>query len=165
MLFRSQYADIVRNEDTFRIFNIHLQTLRFSPSNRYYLNDPSIKNEDDITESKSILKKFQKGQSKHHYQSDCIKKEVDKSPYPVILCGDFNDVPNSYAYNTIGKGFKNAFTEKGSAIGDTYDGISSTLRIDNIFCDNRFNVEQFIRIKKKLSDHFPIIADLIYQHQ
>ena len=160
-----QYVDIVRNNDTFRIFNIHLQTLRFSQQNRYYLNYPSIKNEEDITESKSIIQKFEKGYLKHHIQSDSIKSDINKSPYPVIVCGDFNDVPNSYAYNAIGKGFKNAFREKGSGVGNTFEGISPTLRIDNIFCDNRFSVEQFIRIKKKLSDHFPIIADLIFHKQ
>jgi endonuclease/exonuclease/phosphatase family metal-dependent hydrolase len=83
-----------------------------------------------------------------------------KSPYPVIVCGDFNDLPNSYAYNIIGKGMKNAFVEKGSGIGRTFSGISPTLRIDNIFVGNKFKVIQFLCIGKKLSDHFPIITDV-----
>jgi endonuclease/exonuclease/phosphatase family metal-dependent hydrolase len=69
-------------------------------------------------------------------------------------------VPNSYAYRTIGYGMKDAFTEKGTGFGRTFSGISPTLRIDNIFVDKRFNVGQFTRIAKKLSDHFPIIADV-----
>lgn len=157
-----QSVDVVRNTDTFRVFNVHLETLRFSPNNRNYLNDPSIENEYDIQESKSILSKFKKGYIKHHWQSDNVRREIDKSEYPVIVCGDLNDLPNSYAYNTIGKGLNNTFKEKGSLIGNTYDGISPTLRIDNIFTDNNFSVEQYIRIKKSLSDHFPIIADIIF---
>ena len=85
---------------------------------------------------------------------------MDKSPYPVIVCGDFNDVPNSYSYNTIGQGLKNTFKEKGSGIGRTFSGISTTQRIDNIFAADRFTVKQFLRIPKKLSDHFPIFADV-----
>ena len=85
---------------------------------------------------------------------------MDKSPYPVIVCGDFNDIPNSYAYNTIGKGMKNAFAEKGSGIGRTFSGISPTLRIDNIFVADKFSVDQFLRIPKILSDHFPVFADV-----
>jgi endonuclease/exonuclease/phosphatase family metal-dependent hydrolase len=157
-----QSVDVVRNTDTFRVFNVHLETLRFSPNNRNYLNDPSIENEYDIQESKSILSKFKKGYIKHHWQSNNVRREIDKSIYPVIVCGDLNDLPNSYAYNTIGKGLNNTFKEKGSLIGNTYDGISPTLRIDNIFTDNKFSVEQYIRIKKSLSDHFPIIADIIF---
>ena len=41
-------------------------------------------------------------------------EEIDQSPYPVIVCGDLNDVPNSYAYNHIGRGLRNAFVEKRS---------------------------------------------------
>jgi endonuclease/exonuclease/phosphatase family metal-dependent hydrolase len=70
-------------------------------------------------------------------------------------------VPNSYAYETIGGGLQNAFVQKGAGIARTFSTISPTLRIDNIFADNDFSVTQFTRIKKLLSDHFPIIADLI----
>ncbi len=157
-----QYVDIVKNTDTFRVFNIHLQSLKFSNENRRYIDDPSMKDESDIEESKSVIVKLKIGFLKRKLQSERIKEEVDKSPYPVIVCGDFNDVPNSYAYKTIGSGMKNAFTEKGAAIGRTFSGISPTLRIDNIFADKNFDVKQYVRIKKKLSDHFPIIADLVY---
>jgi endonuclease/exonuclease/phosphatase (EEP) superfamily protein YafD len=80
----------------------------------------------------------------------------------VIVCGDFNDVPNSYAYCTIGKGLQNAFTQKGSGLGRTFSGIAPTLRIDNIFADKRFTINQFVRDSKKISDHFPIVADMYY---
>jgi endonuclease/exonuclease/phosphatase family metal-dependent hydrolase len=155
-----QYVDIVKNEDTFRVFNIHLQSLKFTNDNRKYIEDPSIENENDIKESKNVIKKFKTGFLKRKTQSERIRQEMEKSPYPVIVCGDFNDVPNSYSYKTIGSGMKNAFTEKGSAIGRTFYSISPTLRIDNIFVDKRFDVEQYISVKKKLSDHFPIIADV-----
>ena len=56
----------------------------------------------------------------------------------------------------------NAFVEKGSGIGNTFSDLAPTLRIDNIFSDPRFHVNQYIRIKKKLSDHYPIVADLVY---
>jgi endonuclease/exonuclease/phosphatase family metal-dependent hydrolase len=56
----------------------------------------------------------------------------------------------------------NAFVEKGSGIGNTFYSISPTLRIDNIFADKRFDVQQYLRVKKKLSDHYPIITDLLF---
>ncbi len=158
-----QYIDILKGSDTFRVFNIHLQSLKFSKDNRKYIDDPSMNDENDFQESKTVIAKFKKGFKEHAIQSERIKKAINESPYPAIVCGDLNDVPNSYAYKTIGKGMKNAFTEKGSGIGRTFASISRTLRIDNIFADERFDVEQYVTVKKKLSDHFPVIADLSYK--
>jgi len=156
-----QYVDIVKGEDTIRVFNIHLQSLRFSKSNLKYIDKPTVEDENAaIKESKNIIAKFKKGFLKRQVQADRIRAEIDKSPYPVIVTGDFNDVPNSYAYHTIGKGLNNAFVEKGSGLGRTFSGISPVLRIDNIFVDKKMDVLQFNLVKKKLSDHFPIMADV-----
>ena len=158
-----QYADIVKEQDTLRIFNIHLQSLKFSATNLKYIEKPTITDEEDLKKSKSLISKLKTGFLKRKIQAERIRAEIEKSPYPVIVCGDFNDVPNSYAYNTIGKGMKNAFAEKGSGIGRTFSGISPTLRIDNIFLSDRFSVGQFTRIDKKLSDHFPVITDVQFK--
>ncbi|MBK8495834.1 MAG: endonuclease/exonuclease/phosphatase family protein [Chitinophagaceae bacterium] len=155
-----QFVDIVKGADTIRVFNIHLQTLRFSKANLKYIDQPTVEDQTAIRESKNIIGKFKKGFLKRQLQAERIRAEIEKSPYPVIVSGDFNDVPNSYAYYTIGKGMKNAFVEKGSGLGRTFSGISPVLRIDNIFVDEEMEVLQFNLIKKKLSDHFPIIADV-----
>jgi len=155
-----QYVDIVKETDTIRVFNIHLQSLRFSRENLKYIDKPTVENEIVIKESKSIIGKFKRGFLRRQIQADRIRAEIKLSPYPVIVCGDFNDVPNSYAYHTIGKDLQNAFVEKGGGLGRTFTGISPVLRIDNIFVDKRFDVQQFLLIKKKLSDHFPILADV-----
>jgi endonuclease/exonuclease/phosphatase (EEP) superfamily protein YafD len=153
-------VDIVKGEDTIRVFNIHLQSLRFSRENLKYIDKPSVEDENAIKESKNIISKFRTGFLKRQKQADRIRAEIEISPYPVIVTGDFNDVPNSYAYHTIGRGMKNAFVEKGGGLGRTFSGISPVLRIDNIFADKRIDVLQFQLLKKKLSDHFPIIADV-----
>ena len=156
-----QYADIVRGADTIRVFNIHLQSLRFSKENLKYIDKPNVEDEQKaLEESKNIIAKFKRGFLRREIQADRIRAEIDKSPYPVIVTGDFNDVPNSYAYHSIGGDMKNAFVEKGSGLGRTFSGISPVLRIDNIFVDRKMEVMQFDRVKKKLSDHFPIFADV-----
>lgn len=156
-----QYADIVKGEDTIRVFNVHLQSLRFSKENLKYIETPTVEDENKaLKESKNIIAKFKKGFLKRQVQADRIRAEIDKSPYPVIVTGDFNDVPNSYAYHTIGGNMKNAFVEKGSGLGRTFSGISPVLRIDNIFVDTKMDVLQYNLVKKKLSDHFPILADV-----
>ncbi len=155
-----QYSDIVKGADTFRVFNIHLQSLKFTATNLKFIDNPEMKSEQDVEASKNLIYKLKIGFLKRKTQSERIKAEMDKSPYPVIVCGDFNDVPNSYAYTTIGRGLQNTFAAKGSGIGRTFTGISPTLRIDNIFVSDVFEVQQFTRIDKRLSDHFPVFADV-----
>lgn len=155
-----QYTDMVNGTDTIRVFNIHLQSLKFSADNLKYIDDPEINDETDLKRSRSVIGKLKTGFLKRKIQADRIKAEMEKSPYPALVCGDFNDVPNSYAYNTIGRSMKNTFAEKGSGIGRTFSSISPTLRIDNIFAPGNSEVLQYIRVNKKLSDHFPVIADI-----
>jgi len=156
-----QYIDILKDGDTIRIFNVHLQSLKFSKDNLNYLDNAGLNSDSNFTESRNIVSKIKTGFLKRAIQANFIKDEIEHSPYPVIVCGDFNDVPNSYAYETIGRGLQNAFVKKGTGIERMFTGISPTLRIDNIFADKRFTVLQFTRVKKQLSDHFPILSDLI----
>ena len=158
-----QFVDILAGTDTFRIFNIHLQSLKFSQTNMNYLDKGTVPAEGNISESKNIISKIKQGIIKRASQAVFIKDELNHSPYPVIVSGDFNDVPVSYAYETIGEGLRNAFVEKGSGVSRTFSSISPTLRIDNIFADKNFRIIQFARIKKLLSDHFPIVADMKYE--
>lgn len=155
-----QYVDIVKGNDTTRVFNIHLQSMKFTDINRSYIDNPSIESKKDLQKTKSVVAKIKAGFLKRKTQSDRIKAAINESPYPVIVCGDFNDVPNSYAYQTIGRGLQNAFAEKGSGLGRTFSSISPTLRIDNIFVSRKYEVKQYTRVEKKLSDHYPIFADI-----
>ena len=156
-----EYTDVVyKDDDTIRIFNIHLQTLKFNDNNRHYLDNPSLKSDSDLKESKTVLSKLKAGFITHSIQARHVRQELNKSPYPILLCGDFNDLPNSFAYETIGGDMQNAFAMKGSGIGRTFYSISPTLRIDNIFVDKKYKVLQYTRVKQVLSDHFPIIADI-----
>jgi len=155
-----QFIDVLSGRDTIRIFNVHLQSLKFSKENLEYLDKANLRSTENIEESKSIISKIKKGILKRASQAYFIKDEMNQSPYPIILCGDFNDVPDSYAYTTIGEGLQNAFVKKGLGISRTFSSISPTLRIDNIFADKKFTITQFTRVKKLLSDHFPIIADM-----
>lgn len=159
-----QYADIQIEQDTFRIYNVHLQSLKFSEQNREYLETIMRTKAKNIKESKSIISKIRTGLIRRSAQAKFVKDDMNHSPYPVIFCGDFNDVPVSFAYATLGQGLQNAFVVKGSGIGRTYSGIAPTLRIDNIFLDTVFRVNHFIRLDRELSDHYPIIADVSIKH-
>jgi len=92
-------------------------------------------------------------------ESQVIKKHMQSSPYPIILCGDFNDTPLSYAYNTISKNLKDAFKESGKGIGQSFVKIP-TLRIDYILHNECFNSYNYKRHKQKLSDHYAVSCEV-----
>lgn len=153
-------VDLNLGQDTIRVFTTHLQSILLKDDD--YKNIEVIRNVDDsmVAASKSILRKLKNGYKYRGGQAQMVREELDKSPYPEIICGDFNDVPNSYTYFTIKGPRQDAFLEKGAKFGRTYNKISPTLRIDYIMPNARFKVLQYSKTVLPYSDHFPIMADL-----
>lgn len=157
------HADIVFNGDTVRLYTTHLQSVRFQKQD--YESLEKIKRRDDslIENSVNIFSKLKRGFVYRSYQTKEFKNAIDASPYPYIVTGDFNDVPNSYTYFTVGKDLQDAFLEKGFGVGRTYSFLSPTLRIDYILATKNFKVEQFNRFVRDYSDHYMLVADLKVQ--
>ena len=155
------YADILFNNDTVRIYTTHLQSVQFKKQD--YEKIEKIKERDDgiVENSKSIFTKLKRGILLRCRQANVVKEIISDSPYPYVLTGDFNDVPNSYTYFTIRDDkLQDAFLNTGFGIGRTYSYIAPTLRIDYILPDKDFKIRQFNRIMKNYSDHYMLITDL-----
>ena len=156
-------ADIRIGEDTIRVYTTHLQSVLFRSKDFHDIE--LIKSVDDsiLLASKSIAKKLRYAFRHRGDQARQVREQLDKCPYPGIICGDFNDVPNSYCYHTIRGEWQDAFLKKGFGIGRTYVHIAPTLRIDYILAEPAFNVLQCNRFITPYSDHHPVIADLQLQ--
>ena len=155
------YADILHGMDTIRIINVHLQSYKFNSQD--YQDIQSIKHQSDSTlqASYSILKKMQLAYSRRAVQATMIRKTADTTLIPSIICGDFNDVPGSYAYFKIkGTDRNDAFLKKSWGVGRTFYAIAPTLRIDYILPVTRFHIKQFDLIDENLSDHLLLVSDL-----
>jgi len=160
------YTDIKVGNDTIRIYNMHLQSIAFSKSDYKYAED--LKNNvdaEDIENSKNILRRLKRAFIKRAKQADLIHESISKCKYPIIVCGDFNDTPSSYSYNTICKSLKDAFVESGSGTGQSYIGAFPSFRIDYILHSPKFNSYQFTTIKQELSDHYPITTYLLMKKE
>jgi endonuclease/exonuclease/phosphatase family metal-dependent hydrolase len=154
------HADIKVNDDTIRVFTTHLQSLQFKKSDYEKINKIKEAEGGVVSNSKTIFSKLRTGMSYRKIQSDIVRKVLADSPYPFLFCGDLNDVPNSYTYNTVRGDLQDAFLKKGFGIGRTFSALSPTLRIDYIFADENFTINQFNRVIKNYSDHYLILADL-----
>lgn len=154
------FADILRGKDTIRVFTVHLQSIYLNHKDLEGLQLIKAQEDTGLVASRIILGKLRKAFLKREFQAQTLSDQIRNSPYPVILCGDFNDTPNSYAYFKIKGALQDAFLKKGFGIGRTYNGIAPTLRIDYIFTSTDFQTYSFKRIRKNLSDHYPIISEV-----
>lgn len=97
-----------------------------------------------------------------NYQATLLADAIRQSPYPVIVTGDLDDAPNSYAYFTVKGGLQDAFLKQGAGLGGTVRFVSflPPLRIDYAFADRLFTVTQFQQLNTAFSDHDMLITDL-----
>ena len=156
------FIDIKKGGKLFRIFTTHLQSVKFGHSEYRSLSQLKHVKDPGYRDSRTIISKLKTGYEYRYEQAQIAKKRIDNSPYPVIITGDFNDVPNSNTYFSIRGNLQDAFLQKGSFIGRTFRFISPTLRIDYILADKSFHVNQFRTIHVPYSDHYPIETDLQY---
>lgn len=156
------FADIKKGNKVFRVFTTHLQSVRFEYNDYESLSRLKHAKDPGYHDSRTIVAKLKAGYEHRYSQAQIVKQKIDESPYPVIITGDFNDVPNSNTYFTIKGKLQDSFLKKGWGIGRTFRFISPTLRIDYIFSDKSFKVKQFRVIHVPYSDHFPVETDLQY---
>jgi endonuclease/exonuclease/phosphatase (EEP) superfamily protein YafD len=115
-----------------------------------------------LDEVKVISVKMRDAYIKRALQADQLARHIRESPYPVIVCGDFNDTPFSYTYYKVRNHLKDAFVESGSGFGSTYHDNFPPIRIDYIFYSPSMKSLLFRDDKKGGSDHFPVISEFTF---
>lgn len=155
------YADILVLNKKIRVYATHLQPLYLDESEYEISNWSKQQQKNGESNLTSILSKLKTAYQFRYKQASFVRKKLNESPYPVILCGDFNELPNSGVYFKVKGNLQDAFLQKGSGFGRTIPFISPTLRIDYILADRYFKVTQFQLLKVNYStNHYPIEADL-----
>ena len=150
------YADIQLPHKKIRVFATHLQSVGFTDDQYTAIQDLKKGEESGIKQSRTIIGKLKRAYSSRRYQSLILKQYLNSSPWPTMLCGDFNDVPNSNTYFTISKNMQDAFIKKGDFVGRTFRYIFPTLRIDFILADKSFKIKHFRVDQIPYSDHNPV---------
>jgi endonuclease/exonuclease/phosphatase family metal-dependent hydrolase len=154
------YVDVQKGNQMFRMYGVHLQSIRFDPEDYKYLSEISGVSKPNTGSAKRLGSKLKTAFIKRSIQVVKIKDHAKGCPYPYIIAGDFNDTPTSFAVDQMNRGLKNAFIEKGSGFGRTYNGNFPNYQIDYIMASSAFNVVNYNIIEKKLSDHYPVRSDL-----
>ncbi|QTD38127.1 endonuclease/exonuclease/phosphatase family protein [Polaribacter batillariae] len=143
------YADVVKQKDTIRVYNLHLESLRIKPNEENFGQENSEK----------LLKRVTNSFKKQVEQTNLFLTHEQQWKGKKIICGDFNNTAYSWVYNQITKSKKDAFTEAGQGLGKTFN-YWFPMRIDFILTDENAIVNQFKSFSEKFSDHFPIQAKI-----
>lgn len=90
-------------------------------------------------------------------QADTVAKFIKSQETDgVVVCGDFNDTPISYAYKTIKGDLVDSFSKTGKGVGITYHENNFLFRIDFIMHSDNIKSYNCTVDKVKYSDHYPI---------
>jgi len=155
----SLYADIKFNNKIIRVVNTHLRSISFKQND--YRTVESIKqNNANLGGIRNMVAKLKYAFVRRARQADLLRKKLNESPYPLIICGDFNDAPTSYAYKTVKGDLKDAFNQSGKGLSRTYIGKMPSYRIDYILHDKSFKSYNYKATSLNFSDHKMISATI-----
>ena len=103
-----------------------------------------------------LIKVYKNHASTRVGQSEKVLAHIQKSPYPVVVGGDFNEPPTSYVYHQFNAQLKDAFRIAGRGFGSTYAGKIPLMKIDYLFYDPRLRVLEHEIEQQPFSDHYPV---------
>lgn len=145
------WADILFKGDTIRVINNHLQTTGVTKNLRKGFSSLYFSAKDNYKERAK--------------QVNTIRRFIDTTFYPLLVCGDFNDTPVSYTYKKMaGYDLFDSFTEAGRGPGGTYLSKLFMNRIDYVLHSRDFHCKSFTTLSVNLSDHKPVIVEMEYQN-
>ena len=152
------YADVRKGNDTIRVYNMHLQSIKISPDVTELESNVETINQ---RKSEVVFKRIGEAFTKQQVQAEILMKHKKECHYPMIICGDMNNSAFSYVYRSIKGDLNDCFEEAGKGFGETYNFKYYPARIDYIFADKSMKVKSFQNYPQfKNSDHYPIVARL-----
>ncbi|WP_461532701.1 endonuclease/exonuclease/phosphatase family protein [Sinomicrobium sp.] len=144
------YVDVVKDRDTFRVYNLHLESLRIAPKKEHIA----------IEDPEALYKRMGNAFALQHDQVEIFDRHRNSCSYKMIVAGDFNNTPYSYVYKRIKGDMKDSFVEQGSGFGRSYDFDYFPMRIDFILTDPDMEVTAHKNYDQRLSDHYPVMATI-----
>jgi endonuclease/exonuclease/phosphatase family metal-dependent hydrolase len=152
-------VELMHDEQHFRLCCVHLDSYALDSINRKEIEQ--MLHGEVKTESQT-LDKVKETVRKHESEwNEKLEPIVSESSMPMLLAGDFNDIPSSWLYAQVCKHLDDTYRDKGTGICRTYNGNGFPhFRIDYVFHSKEFQTLSYKRLKIDISDHYPVITSL-----
>lgn len=147
------YADVVKGTDTIRFYDIHLQSIKLQQEDYELFGEKNKQAGGKKSTVRLLIDKLRIAYPARAEQAERVVEHMKTSPYPVVVCGDFNDTPMSYVYNQFNTDLVDSYRETTTGIGVTYVGRVPAGRIDYIFHSGDLGAYDFGIQTAAFSDH------------
>jgi len=153
--------DVQVDSLTFHVFNVHMQSIGLTMQDKeLYRNITEGESSAGMREIRSsLVSKLSAAFRSRAIQAQDVRRAIDTLDGTIILCGDFNDIPGSYAARTIeGDDMTDAYRHAGFGPCITYHADRFYFRIDHIFYRGGIEALRVWKGDCTSSDHYPMIA-------
>lgn len=148
---------------------VHLVSFSLSDEERKVFTD--IRGEASAKESIREMKGSIRGKMAFAFEerAEAAQEVVDalsRITGPVIVCGDFNDVPASWTYRIFLKnGYRDAYAETSFGPTHTYNAHLMLFHLDQIMYKGDLRALKVSRGSIDSSDHYPLLAEFAFTNQ
>ena len=155
------YTDVLRDQDTLRIINCHLASISLNNEDLSLL-ETAVESETETIKQglKTIYSKILKAMILRSQQVKVLREFIEQSPHKILLTGDFNDTPSSYAFRKITRVLDDSFMNTSPLKTKTYIRSHFPIRIDYVMHSKEFRTIDYKIIREELSDHYPVVAQI-----
>ena len=158
----AMWVEVKVENQIIRVYNAHLETTGINGA--LHRAAKMQKNTGIQVEKNTLLSaiygNYTIGMMARAGQANTLAMDMRDSEAPIIVCGDFNDVPYSYVYNTMKGNLVDGFKECGSGWMYTFRGGNKSVRIDYIFHDEKFKGLTYYKKELTYSDHYPVFMKI-----
>ena len=158
----AMWVEVKVEDQVIRVYNAHLETTGINST--LHRAAKAQANTGMEVEGNRLLRalygSYTIGMMARAGQANVLAMDMRESEVPIIVCGDFNDVPYSYVYNTMLGDKADGFKECGSGYMYTFRGGKKNVRIDYIFHDKVFKGMNYYKKELTYSDHYPVFMKL-----
>ena len=150
-------------KDTVIVVNNHFESIGLTSKEKDEFSKivkGEVKRNEAEEGSKKLIGRLNEVSKVRAPQADAVARFVDQHrDKSIILCGDFNDGPNSYTHHKLAKRLTDCYVASGNGLGFSYHHNSFYIRIDHIMCSKDWTPVKCIVDKKiDASDHYPVVC-------